>query len=44
MTYPDGRVYTGDFVDGERTGRGVLVFPDGRRQEGRFDDGRYVGN
>jgi hypothetical protein len=43
MTYPDGRIYSGDFVDGEQTGRGVLTAPDGKRLEGRFANGKYLG-
>jgi hypothetical protein len=43
MAYPDGRVYTGDFVDGAQTGRGVMTAPGGMRQEGNFVNGKYTG-
>ena len=43
LTYPDGRVYTGDFVDGEQTGQGVMSLPGGKRLEGRFVKGEYAG-
>ena len=42
MTYPDGRVYKGDFLNGERSGRGVMTLPNGERLEGQFADGKYV--
>jgi hypothetical protein len=34
--YPDGTVYTGEFVAGECCGQGVLTFPDGSKYEGAF--------
>jgi hypothetical protein len=42
MTYPDGRVYKGDFLDGEQSGSGVMTFPNGKRLEGQFVEGKYV--
>lgn len=33
-TFPDGRVMSGDHVDGMFTGFGVWTYPDGRRHEG----------
>jgi len=36
-------VYTGDFVDGEQTGRGVMTLPGGKRLEGKFLKGEYTG-
>ena len=35
--------YEGDWKDGKRTGRGVLVWADGGRYEGDFRDGRGHG-
>ncbi len=33
MEYASGNKYTGDWVDGNRTGQGVLVWADGDRYE-----------
>ena len=44
MTYPDGSQYTGEFINGERTGKGVMVDADGRKVEGMFKNGEFVGN
>jgi hypothetical protein len=35
-------VYTGDFVDGELTGRGVMALPHGKRLEGKFVEGKLI--
>jgi hypothetical protein len=43
MVYPDGRVYTGEFKAGKRTGNGTMKYPDGRIISGRFLNGEYVG-
>jgi hypothetical protein len=42
MTYPDGRIYTGGFKDGEKDGHGKMVYPDGRTLEGEFKNGEFV--
>ncbi|MXY58767.1 MAG: hypothetical protein F4029_19000 [Gammaproteobacteria bacterium] len=42
-TAPDGEVYTGDFVDGERHGQGVLKFPNGDVYSGDFRVGAMTG-
>jgi hypothetical protein len=36
-------VYTGDFLDGEQTGRGEMSLPGGKRLEGRFVKGDFAG-
>ncbi|OQY00774.1 MAG: hypothetical protein B6I22_15060 [Desulfobacteraceae bacterium 4572_123] len=43
MIYPDGRVYTGEFKQGKRTGFGTMTYPDGKKVSGRFLDGNYLG-
>jgi hypothetical protein len=35
-------VYSGDFQNGEHTGRGVLTLPNGERLEGQFMNGEYL--
>ena len=42
MTWPDGRVYVGDFEHGARTGQGTMTYPDGRTEKGEFKDGEIV--
>lgn len=34
MTYLDGSIYSGDFVDGKRSGEGLILYPDGSKYEG----------
>jgi hypothetical protein len=43
LTYPDGRVREGTFVDGQQIGMGTLTWRDGRRYEGMFVEGRSWG-
>lgn len=38
-TYPDGKVYTGQWELRERNGRGLLKYADGRVYEGEFKSG-----
>jgi hypothetical protein len=38
-TYPDGKVFTGQWEFYERNGRGKLKYPDGRVYEGEFKSG-----
>jgi hypothetical protein len=42
MIYPDGRVYTGEFREGKRTGYGTVTHPNGRKITGLFSDGKYI--
>ena len=42
-TYPDGKVYTGQWQFRERNGRGTLKYPDGRFYEGAFKSGLRKG-
>ena len=39
MTYPDGRVFEGEYKDGKRNGHGKMTYPDGRVFEGEYKDG-----
>ena len=43
FTWPDGAVYQGDFVNGQRHGQGKYTFSDGGCYEGSWKDGRYDG-
>jgi hypothetical protein len=43
ITYPDGRVREGTYLQGQQIGMGSLAWPDGRRYEGMFVDGRSTG-
>ena len=42
-TYPNGKVYTGQWEFYERNGRGTLKYPDGRFYEGEFKSGLRTG-
>lgn len=42
LTLADGSVYTGEFVQGEREGRGTLTEPDGTRFSGLWKAGKPV--
>ena len=41
MTWPDGRVYEGEWVADVMEGQGKMCYPDGRIEEGQFVDGEY---
>ena len=43
MTWPDGRTYTGQFLNGEMDGRGKMTWPDGKVQDGSWQHGNFVG-
>jgi len=43
MTYQDGSVYGGSWVDGMRHGRGKCIFVDGSEYEGEFREGNFHG-
>ncbi|GHT93900.1 hypothetical protein FACS1894122_09890 [Alphaproteobacteria bacterium] len=40
MTYFDGSVYTGTFLNGQQNGEGTMVYSDGARYEGEFKYGK----
>lgn len=42
-TYPDGSVYDGEFLDGQRHGHGIYKWPDGTVYEGGFVHGQRQG-
>lgn len=44
MTYQDGSVYGGSWVDGMRHGRGKCIFVDGSEYEGDFREGNFHGH
>jgi len=39
ITYPDGSIYMGNFVDGEESGKGKITYPGGASYEGEFSEG-----
>ena len=43
MTYQDGSIYGGSWVDGMRHGRGKCIFVDGSQYEGEFREGNFHG-
>jgi hypothetical protein len=43
VTYPDGSVYEGGFVDGQRQGQGRMRLADGREYQGAWEKGQPVG-
>ena len=36
-------IYEGDFIDGEKTGSGKMIFDDGTIYEGNFSKGEFNG-
>lgn len=44
MTYQDGSVYGGSWVDGMRHGKGKCVFVDGSEYDGEFREGNFHGH
>ena len=36
LTYPDGTVYQGEFEDGEKHGKGTIVFPNKTKLTGEW--------
>ena len=36
MYWPDGKKYTGDFINGKMDGKGILTFPNKDRYDGQF--------
>ena len=43
MKKPDGRTYTGEYVNGKATGKGSIKMPDGTTFEGDWLDGKLYG-
>jgi hypothetical protein len=43
MTWEDGTIYVGSFVEGKRTGKAIQRFPNGVRYRGDFVAGKYHG-
>lgn len=44
MTYQDGSIYGGSWVDGMRHGEGKCIFNDGSQYEGQFREGNFHGH
>jgi hypothetical protein len=42
-TFPDGKVYDGNWKDGKRHGEGKLIYADGAVYEGQFKDNKIHG-
>lgn len=42
-TWPDGKMYEGEYRNGKKNGYGIYKFPDGRRYEGYWVDGLQNG-
>jgi hypothetical protein len=42
MTWPDGRTYTGHFLDGEIDGAGKMTHPDSKVEEGNWMRGKFT--
>ena len=42
LPFNNGTVYEGDFVQGKRTGYGILRFSTGTIQEGAWQDNEYL--
>ncbi|EDN67086.1 hypothetical protein BGP_1825 [Beggiatoa sp. PS] len=42
MTYPDGRHYTGPFLDGKPDGFGLMTYPDGQAKKVEWRDGQLI--
>ena len=42
-TWPDGRVYEGDYLNDQRHGNGVFTWPDGRTYSGQWERGKMHG-
>ncbi len=42
-TYPDGKQYEGEFVNGLPEGKGTMKWPDGERYEGQWKNGQRNG-
>ena len=41
-SWPDGRVYVGEFKNGKRNGEGTLTRPEGKVQSGRWENSKLV--
>ena len=43
MTYNDGSVYTGDWIEGKAEGKGKISFKDKSSYDGEWKGGEYNG-
>ena len=41
MTWPEGQIYEGDWVDGKRHGKGKMTYVDGTIEEGCWHEGIF---
>ena len=44
MIYPDGSRYVGDWINGQRHGKGTYYYANGDTYEGDWNEGRREGN
>ena len=44
FSYPDGRMYEGQFTADKKNGQGLMVWPDGRKYQGGWKNGRQHGD
>ena len=43
MTWSNGNTYTGQWLDDERHGNGIMKWADGENYEGEFSEGQRYG-
>ena len=42
MTWPDGRIYQGQWQNGKQHGEGIYTKPDGTSRKGEWNNGKRV--
>jgi hypothetical protein len=43
LTWPDGRMYDGEYINDQKEGVGIFMFADGRKYIGNWKDGLQHG-
>ena len=43
LKYSNGKIYVGEWHDGQRHGKGIYYYPDGSRFEGTWDNNKKNG-
>ena len=41
QTFPDGKIYEGQYIDSKFCGQGKVIYNSGKFQEGEFRDGKF---